>query len=844
MKKQKSWEKRLSGLPDKLMVDFVESLSIDKRLYKYDIAGSIAHAKMLAKQKLIAKSDLAKIKRGLLKIDKEIAAGKFKFDTAYEDIHMVIEAALVKKIGEPAKKLHTGRSRNDQVTTDLRLWMRDRIDILKSQITKLQKALVAMAAKYADDVMPAYTHLQRAQPIVIAAYLLSFVEQLERDFVRFDNCQRLANISPLGCGAIAGSTLPLDRKGTAKQLGFSGLSYNSIDAVGDRDFCAEFVFVCSMIMTHLSRLSEDWIIFISNEFGFLRIDDAFCTSSSMMPQKRNADALELIRGGTLDGNKESFEDVNRWPHLIAAYLESGKKIEVQDTHFTNTRNNAFYVMNFGGTFLIDNCEFTHMSEGRPGRPSDALTVVTGEPNKPGFMRVSNCKFIADVPAYEDGMSPGGMFLAADNSSTLEVEGCYFYGIGQFFDQYDIASIHVYPRWNGVRIANNYFEQCAFASIVVKSVHNFVCTGNVISNGQTSVNFLRSEGAIAYDPGYQPFHEDEFVTHPRAVIANNIIDNPGCETDVGKVACISVHGTLQSHADDVIIANNVLKNGGYGIYIVYPDDITIANNIIEGAADGNAGIEHGILFVNAFGEIIISGNRIITPNGMGLYCVAEADSSKWYVIGNTFNHSSPDAYACTLRGVAYAKFSGNTFNATEGYSLIIKGGCGGACPVGWLSWDNSNIILAGPTTFNWPQISKASGFLSGTLSPYNLVVPAEIGTLYRQTSGTNNVLWQSMGTTKTSWVQMATSNIIPPVDSSTAVQIRKANGTASIVNVDTINSRVGIGTTSPARALHINDAMRVQPRSTAPSNPAEGDVYMDSTTHKLMVYDGNAWQACW
>jgi argininosuccinate lyase len=295
-REQKSWEKRLSGEPDQLMVDFVESLSIDKRLYKYDIAGSIAHAKMLAQRKLITKGELAKIKRGLGQIERDITLGKFKFDKTYEDIHMAIEAALVKKIGEPAKKLHTGRSRNDQVATDLRLWMRDQIDILKAKITNLQNALVTQAAKYTNDVMPAYTHLQRAQPIVITSYLLSFVEQLERDFIRLDNCRCLVDISPLGSGAIAGSTLPLDRKSTAKQLGFSDIAYNSIDAVGDRDFCAEFVFDCALISTHLSRLSEDLIIFCSNEFAFVRIDDSFCTSSSMMPQKRNADALELIRG--------------------------------------------------------------------------------------------------------------------------------------------------------------------------------------------------------------------------------------------------------------------------------------------------------------------------------------------------------------------------------------------------------------------------------------------------------------------------------------------------------------------------------------------------------------------
>jgi len=295
---EKTWEKRLSGEPDELTVDFVESLSIDKRLYKYDIVGSIAHAQMLSEQKLITKDEFRQIKDGLIEISEEIAEGRFKFEKRYEDIHMVIERALVEKIGEAGKKLHTGRSRNDQVATDVRLWMRDRIEILQAKITMLQKAFVKMAGKYTEDIMPAYTHLQRAQPVVIASYLLSFVEQFERDILRLKNCSNLLNISPLGSGAVAGSTLPLDRKSTAKQLGFSDIGYNAIDAVSDRDFCAEFIFDCALIATHLSRLAEDWIIYSSNEFGFVRISDAYCTSSSMMPQKRNPDILELIRGKT------------------------------------------------------------------------------------------------------------------------------------------------------------------------------------------------------------------------------------------------------------------------------------------------------------------------------------------------------------------------------------------------------------------------------------------------------------------------------------------------------------------------------------------------------------------
>jgi argininosuccinate lyase len=297
-KAEKSWEKRLGGEPDELTVDFVESLSVDKRLYKYDIVGSIAHAQMLAEQKLITKAELKQIKDGLIESSQEIAEGRFKFDKTYEDIHMAIEAALVAKIGEAGKKLHTGRSRNDQVATDVRLWMRDEIEILQAKITQLQKAFVKLAEKYSGDVMPAYTHLQRAQPIAIAVYLLSFVEQLDRDFMRLKNCTTLVNISPLGSGAVAGSTLALERKSTAKQLGFSDISYNAVDAVSDRDFCAEFIFDCALIATHLSRLAEDWIVYSSSEFGFVRIDDSYCTSSSMMPQKRNPDVLELIRAKT------------------------------------------------------------------------------------------------------------------------------------------------------------------------------------------------------------------------------------------------------------------------------------------------------------------------------------------------------------------------------------------------------------------------------------------------------------------------------------------------------------------------------------------------------------------
>jgi len=340
---QRSWEKRLSAQPDELTVDYVESLSFDTRLYKYDIIGSIAHAAMLAAQGFITQTEFRAIEKGLSEIRDEIEAGRFAFDKAAEDIHMAIEGALIRRIGAPGEKLHTARSRNDQVATDIRLWMRDQIATLQTAIAQLQRAFIRLAGQHVNDLMPAYTHMQRAQPIVIAAYLLSFVQQLERDVVRLGNCRNLLNASPLGAGAIAGSTLGIDRNATAKQLGFADIVYNSIDAVSDRDFCAEFIFDCALIGTHLSRFAEDWIVFSSNEFGFLRIDDAFCTSSSMMPQKRNPDVLELMRGktGTVYGalvalltilkgqpsgyNRDLQEDKI---HVFAAADSVGKSLEI------------------------------------------------------------------------------------------------------------------------------------------------------------------------------------------------------------------------------------------------------------------------------------------------------------------------------------------------------------------------------------------------------------------------------------------------------------------------------------------------------------------------------------
>ena len=293
---RKSWQHRLTRDADEATAELLASIDVDVALYKYDIAGSIAHATMLATIGVLTRAEATTITRGLKAVAADIESGKVALDPALEDIHMVIESALIKRIGDPGRKLHTGRSRNDQVALDLRLWARDAVDDLADLIAKLQKAFVALTERNATLVMPAYTHLQRAQPVLAGHALLAYVEMLARDADRLADCRRRINVCPLGCGAIAGTSIPLDRKLVAKLLGFDGISRNSIDATSDRDFLTELCFVLAALAGHLGRWAEDWVILSTTEFGALTLDDAYCTSSSMMPQKKNADTLELIRG--------------------------------------------------------------------------------------------------------------------------------------------------------------------------------------------------------------------------------------------------------------------------------------------------------------------------------------------------------------------------------------------------------------------------------------------------------------------------------------------------------------------------------------------------------------------
>jgi argininosuccinate lyase len=297
-------EGRFSSPAAEIAERYSESVSFDRRLYRHDIAGSIAHAAALASAGILAADEFEMIARGLREIENEIVAGTFVWDTSLEDVHMNIEAMLTKRIGPAGAKLHTGRSRNDQIALDLRLYVREEIDQIVIRLRAVQNALLLLAQKHSEVLMPGYTHLQRAQPIYFAHYLLAQLEAFERDHERLRDTRRRADVMPLGSGALAGSTIALDREAIAKALGFQRVTQNSLDAVGDRDFAADFLYSLAMIGIHLSRFSEDLIIWSTTEFGFIEFSDAFATGSSLMPQKKNPDMAELTRGksGRLIGN--------------------------------------------------------------------------------------------------------------------------------------------------------------------------------------------------------------------------------------------------------------------------------------------------------------------------------------------------------------------------------------------------------------------------------------------------------------------------------------------------------------------------------------------------------------
>ena len=294
----KLWGGRFTESTDELVERFTASVSFDHRLYPHDIEGSIAHARMLHKIGALTQADTSAIIEGLESIRSDIEEGTFNWEVALEDVHMNIEAALTRRVGDVGKKLHTGRSRNDQVATDLRLFVRQEIDCIATIIDNIQAALLDVAEREAETVMPGFTHMQAAQPISFGHQLLAWFEMLDRDYQRLMDCRKRANLSPLGAAALAGTTFPIDRHYTSELLGFSAPTANSLDSVSDRDFAIELAATASILMTHLSRFSEELVLWASAQFDFIQLPDRFCTGSSIMPQKKNPDVPELVRGKT------------------------------------------------------------------------------------------------------------------------------------------------------------------------------------------------------------------------------------------------------------------------------------------------------------------------------------------------------------------------------------------------------------------------------------------------------------------------------------------------------------------------------------------------------------------
>ncbi len=293
---KKMWDGRFKEATDDFVEAFTASVQFDQRMAQQDIRGSIAHASMLEHTGIITSNELGAIVTGLQAISADIAAGQFDWSIGLEDVHMNIEKALTDRIGDTGKKLHTGRSRNDQVATDIRLYLRDEIDLIAAELGRLQQGLLDLAKQHTGTIMPGFTHLQVAQPVTFGHHLMAWFEMLQRDYERLENCRSRVNVMPLGAAALAGTSYPIDRQFTAELLGFDRPSNNSLDAVSDRDFVIEFAAVASLIMMHLSRWSEELVLWTSSQFEFVELPDRFCTGSSIMPQKKNPDVPELIRG--------------------------------------------------------------------------------------------------------------------------------------------------------------------------------------------------------------------------------------------------------------------------------------------------------------------------------------------------------------------------------------------------------------------------------------------------------------------------------------------------------------------------------------------------------------------
>ena len=353
------WKGRFQQAPSSLLKTYSESVSFDWRLYRQDIRGSIAHARALWNAGILTGEEFESIESGLHEIEGEIASGRFPFDPELEDVHMNIEAELTRRIGYAGSKLHTARSRNDQIALDLRLYLRDEISVLRDLVAAFQRALVGLAERHGVALMPGYTHLQRAQPVFIAHHLLAYVEMAARDRGRLRDCAKRLDRMPLGSGAIAGSTIVLDREAMARELGFSAVTQNSMDAVSDRDFGCELLSALAILGMHLSRLSEDIILWASAEFGFVELSDRHTTGSSLMPQKKNPDIAELTRGktGRLYGNLISL--LTTMKGLPLAYnrdMQEDKEAIFDSVDTAKAALQIFAEMMDGATFLVARTE--------------------------------------------------------------------------------------------------------------------------------------------------------------------------------------------------------------------------------------------------------------------------------------------------------------------------------------------------------------------------------------------------------------------------------------------------------------------------------------------------------
>ena len=373
----KLWSGRFSEPVSELVKRYTASVAFDRRLAAHDIRGSLAHARMLRAAGILSRGDLRAIERGLSRIEKEIEAGRFRWSLDAEDVHLNIERRLIDIVGNAGKRLHTARSRNDQVATDLRLWLRDAIDEIARLVLNAQKALLDQAEKHADTVMPGFTHLQVAQPVTFGHHLLAYFEMLERDRARLADCRARTNRLPLGAAALAGTSFPIDRARVARELGFEGVSENSLDAVSDRDFAIEFCACAALGMVHLSRLSEELILWTSPRFGFVTLPDRFCTGSSIMPQKKNPDVAELARGkaGRVTGdlvalltlmkgqalayNKDNQEDkeslfdaVDTWRDTLAVFAEMIPGIVVNEAAMRAAAQEGFATATDFADYLV------------------------------------------------------------------------------------------------------------------------------------------------------------------------------------------------------------------------------------------------------------------------------------------------------------------------------------------------------------------------------------------------------------------------------------------------------------------------------------------------------------